>query len=127
MTSAKPGIVLHVGGDHELPARLQPGDQDRLQVGARGIDRRRIAGRAGADDQDAGVMGVAHAHTISVRVAGGQGTPGRPPGTALRSDTSGVRKRDGATRPTGPVFQMSRTSTSFMAVPPPCRLARAGT
>ena len=47
-------IVLDVGGDGQLPARLQALDQDRLQVGARGIDRGGVAGRAGADDQDLG-------------------------------------------------------------------------
>ena len=46
------GIVLDVGGDHQLAALLQAGDQHRLQHGARGIDRRRIAGRTGADDEN---------------------------------------------------------------------------
>ena len=53
--------VLDIGGDHELPARLHALDQDRLQVGARGIDRRGIAGRTGADDQDLGMMMSRHA------------------------------------------------------------------
>ena len=34
---AKAGVVLHVGGQHQLPARLQPFDEQRLQVGARGV------------------------------------------------------------------------------------------
>ena len=45
-------IVLDVGGDHQLAALLQAGDQHRLQHGARRVDRRRVAGRAGADDED---------------------------------------------------------------------------
>ena len=49
------GIVLHIGGDGELAAGLDALDQDRLQHGAGGIDRGRIAGRAGADDDDLGV------------------------------------------------------------------------
>jgi hypothetical protein len=49
------GIVLHVGRYHQLPARLEARDQQRLEHGARGVDRRRIAGRPGADHDDAGV------------------------------------------------------------------------
>ena len=41
----KARIVLHVGGDGELPARLDALDQDRFQHGARGIDRGGVAGR----------------------------------------------------------------------------------
>jgi hypothetical protein len=54
------GIVLDIGGDHELATRLQPLDQDRVEIGACGIDRRRIAGRARADDQEFGVDSLAH-------------------------------------------------------------------
>ena len=39
-------IVLDIGGDHQLAALLEPGDQHRLQHGARGIDGGGIAGRA---------------------------------------------------------------------------------
>src|SRR5579859_1617595 len=53
-------IVLHVGGDRELAARLQAGHQDRRHAGSRGIDRSRVASRAGADDQDARAMGLGH-------------------------------------------------------------------
>ena len=49
------GIVLDLGGDGELAALLQPGHQNRLEQGARGIDRGRIASRAGPDDQHRGV------------------------------------------------------------------------
>jgi hypothetical protein len=48
-------VVFHVGGDGELPARLDALDQDRLQHRARGVDGRRIARRAGTDDDDLGV------------------------------------------------------------------------
>ena len=44
-------IVLDVGGDRHLAARLQALDDDRRQIGAGGVDRRRQAGGAGADDQ----------------------------------------------------------------------------
>ena len=60
MTSAKPGIVLDVGGDGELAAGLDALDQHRLQHGARGIDRGGVAGRARADDQDLGVGRLCH-------------------------------------------------------------------
>jgi hypothetical protein len=46
------GIILDVGGDRELPAGCDALDQNRIEHGARGIDRRRIAGRAGSDDHE---------------------------------------------------------------------------
>ena len=46
------GIVLHVGGDRELPAGLRPLDDQRRQVGARGVERGGEAGGAGADDDE---------------------------------------------------------------------------
>ena len=61
----KAGIVLDIGGDGELAAGLQALDDDRLEHGARGIDRRRVAGRARADDDDLGV------HVLGL-------SPGRP-------------------------------------------------
>ena len=48
-------IVLDVGRDGELAAGLDALDQDRLEHGAGGVDRRRIAGRARPDDDDLGV------------------------------------------------------------------------
>ena len=43
-------IVLDVRGEHQLTARLHAADHQRRQVRARRIDRRGIAGGAGADD-----------------------------------------------------------------------------
>jgi hypothetical protein len=54
------GIVLDVGGDRQLPAGLQALYQNRLQVGARGVDRGGVAGRTGTDDQNLGVAFVGH-------------------------------------------------------------------
>ena len=45
-----PGIVLDVARDHQLAAPLEALDHERLQVGARGVERRRVAGGAAADD-----------------------------------------------------------------------------
>jgi hypothetical protein len=45
-------VILDVGGDGELAARLDALDEQRLEVGARGIDRRRVAGRPRADDDE---------------------------------------------------------------------------
>ena len=56
----KARIVLHVGGDGELAARLDALDQDRLQHRARRIDGGRIAGRPRADDDDLGMGALAH-------------------------------------------------------------------
>jgi hypothetical protein len=53
-------VVLDVGGDHELAAGLQPGHHRWPQAGARGIDRRGVAGGARADDQDARLVGLGH-------------------------------------------------------------------
>ena len=39
-------IVLDVGRDRELAADLEALDQERLQIGARRVDRRGVAGRA---------------------------------------------------------------------------------
>ena len=50
----KARIVFDIGGDHQLAALLQAGDKHRLQHGAGGIDRRRVARRAGADDDELG-------------------------------------------------------------------------
>ena len=43
-------IVLDVGREHQLTAELQPRDHDRLELGARRVDRRRVARRPAADD-----------------------------------------------------------------------------
>jgi len=48
--------VVDVCRRHELAALGDAGDEHRLQVGARRVDRRRVAGRARAEDQDAGVV-----------------------------------------------------------------------
>src|SRR5262249_46256084 len=53
-------IVLHVGGDGELPAWLNALDQDRLQHGAGRINGRGVAGRPGADDHDLRGNGLSH-------------------------------------------------------------------
>ena len=58
------GIVFDVGGDRHLPTGLQALDQDRLGIGARGIDRRRVPRRPGTNDQDLGAMFSGHGSTI---------------------------------------------------------------
>ena len=44
------GVVLDVARDHQLAAPLEPLDHERSQVGARGVERSRIAGGAATDD-----------------------------------------------------------------------------
>ena len=62
---AEAGEVLDLGGVHQ---RATGGDrtleEQRLEVGARGVDGGRVAGRAGADDDDVAdvVAGGAHGH-----------------------------------------------------------------
>jgi len=55
------GIVLHVGGDGQLAPRLQSGHQNRLQIGARGINSCGVTGGTGANDQNPGSFNVTHA------------------------------------------------------------------
>ena len=43
-------IVLDVARDHQLAAPVEALDHERLQVGARGVQRGRVAGRTTADD-----------------------------------------------------------------------------
>ena len=58
-------VVLHVGGEHELAARQadvgvhpRSGQQQRLEFGAGGVERRRVSrGAAADDDQAAGFNG----------------------------------------------------------------------
>ena len=54
------GPVVHVGGGHQLAALLGAGDQQRLPIGARRVDRGAVAGRAGAEDDQTTVHGRAH-------------------------------------------------------------------
>src|SRR5579863_4517097 len=42
--------VFHQGGKRELSARLMAFDDQRLQVGARGVERGGVTGTAGAND-----------------------------------------------------------------------------
>ena len=52
------GKVLHQGGDRKLSAGLVAFQNQRLQTGARGVDRRGEAGAAGAEDY--GIASVCH-------------------------------------------------------------------
>ena len=45
-------VVLDVAGQHQLAAGRRAGEDDRLEVGPRRIDRGGQAGRTGADDQE---------------------------------------------------------------------------
>ncbi len=48
-------IIFHFGGDGQLPARLDAGDQGGLQHGAGGIDGGGAAGRTAAQDNHFGM------------------------------------------------------------------------
>jgi hypothetical protein len=52
--------VVHLGGGHQLAALCQAGDHGRLEIGARRVDGGRVSGGAGAEDQQAAVLGGAH-------------------------------------------------------------------
>ena len=66
-------IILDIGGDGELAARLDALDEHGLKHGARRIDRGGVACGAGADDENFGVFGVGH--DASVRLSRGEGGP----------------------------------------------------
>ena len=51
-------VVLDVARDHQLAAPVEALDHERAQVGARRVERGRVAGRAAADDDH--VTNVAH-------------------------------------------------------------------
>ena len=54
------GIVFDIGGDGELAAGLDALDQDRLEHGARRIDRGGVASRTGPDNDDLGMGRFRH-------------------------------------------------------------------
>src|SRR6185295_16580574 len=52
------GVVLDLGRDRQLAARLVPLEDQRREVGARGVERGGQAGRAGAEDDQAVLVRV---------------------------------------------------------------------
>ena len=54
------GPVVHFGGGSELTAHLHTGDQQRLEIGPRGVDGGAVTGRAGAQDDQTGVACFRH-------------------------------------------------------------------
>ena len=54
------GIVLDVGGDGELAARLRAFYDGGREISPRGIDGRREPGGTGAEDQHAMANGISH-------------------------------------------------------------------
>jgi hypothetical protein len=60
------GIVLDIGGDGQLAARLDAGDQHGLQQRAGGIDGGGVAGGARSNDQAAGVAGFGSRHGADI-------------------------------------------------------------
>src|SRR5690606_25702781 len=67
------GVVLHLGGEHKLPACLHAGDDQRFQVGAGRVQGCGQAGRAAADDYYAFDLHWVHllGQTIARRPNGG--------------------------------------------------------
>src|SRR5689334_21489423 len=53
-------VILDIGGDRQLAARLEPGNQNRLQIRPGGVDRGGIARRPRANDQHFTVMVFRH-------------------------------------------------------------------
>ncbi len=76
--------VVDFGRRHELPAWLQSRDQQRLSVRARRIHRGRIAGRPGAEDDEARMARGGHVYS-GVRATGAFRARGQPSMGACRS------------------------------------------
>ena len=87
------GVVLDVARDHQLAAPLEALDHERLQVGARRVERSRVPGGAAADDdQLTNVVLVAQGApleeflsvVVNVRAAAGRSRRSYFPGARLR-------------------------------------------
>ncbi len=61
----KARIVLHIGGDGELAARLEAGNQQRLAQRTGCVNGGRVAGRAGTNNDDRGVAGRRLGHVLA--------------------------------------------------------------
>ena len=72
-------IVFYVGSDGELTAGLDALDHDRLQHGARRIDRGGVASRARADDYDLGMGCLGHFKAAPWRASGAHRPAGPVP------------------------------------------------
>ncbi len=64
----KAGVIFDIRGGGQLTAGFDALDQDRIEHGAGGVNRRRIASRPGANDDEFGVGGFAQRLTRQLRV-----------------------------------------------------------
>ena len=78
------GVVLHVGGLLQQPTPREALDHERVQVGTRRVQRRRVPGGAAADDDH--VLDLAHGSPFS-RLVAGAARSSRLPGPAPRPAT----------------------------------------
>ena len=60
------GPVVHVCGGHELPTPFKAGNHDWTQIGAGGVDRRRVTGRTRSQDEQAAMLGFAHSRSSEI-------------------------------------------------------------
>src|SRR5262249_54035438 len=97
---AESRIVLDVAGDGELAARLGAGDEDRLAVGAAGVDPSRMAGGPGPEDQDVVTRGQADLPVVGWKqraraiLEQPQGSPKAAPGRGGLPYDAGTRRFD---------------------------------
>ena len=66
------GPIVHFGGGHQLAAHFKAGHQQRRAVGAGGVDGGGVAGRAGTEDEEAAVAGIAHGGFLQWAGAAGE-------------------------------------------------------
>ncbi len=119
------GIVLDIGGDGELAAGLDALNQDRLQHGAGGIDRSRIARRPGTDDDQLGAVDLAHREqTPSCSFEAERVQQRRKPVFAPQSRLRRWRKLDCGARSNG--ARSGRPPTVPAGLKARCAMAAAG-
>ena len=121
-------VVLDVARDHQLAARDDAGEDDRVEVGPRGVDRGGQAGGPGADDQELGPgrVAIVRARSVAARMAGprlGRGRRGVEDDRGAERDRAAEdlpaagrdRARAGAPEPFDPLPPSGTASTA----PPP--------
>ena len=107
------GPVVDLGGGHQLAALREPGDQHGLQVGARGVDCRGVAGGAGAEDQQAGVLGGHGRLRGRANAAEFRGSGGGRRRAQASPDRAAARSRDARSRRYNATDEVDRAKPVF--------------
>src|SRR5207253_1152311 len=104
---AEAGIVLDVGGDGELAARLVTGEHQRLEIRACGVERGGVTGRTAAE----------HEHVMDA----GHGTPWRE-GRRVENRTRRRARKAGEAGAFRPRLPHATIRESYFSIGTPTRL-----